>query len=103
MTCSKALPSTSLAILSIMPHHLPCFEAKNEARVSDLAFLEETSADSGLIAADRLSNLLHITRAELAIAMGLSRDAVLKSADSDDRGHQFQSDRGHHSDLMAAT
>jgi hypothetical protein len=24
-------------------------------------------------------------------------------ADSDDRGHQFQSDRGHHSDLMAAT
>ncbi len=47
--------------------------------MSDLAFLEETSADSGLIAADRLSDLLHITRAELAIALGLSRDAVSKS------------------------
>ena len=63
----------------MMPHHLPCFEAKNGAKVSDLAFLEETSADSGLIVADRLSDLLHITRAELAIAMGLSRDSVSKS------------------------
>lgn len=47
--------------------------------MSDLAFLEETSANSGLIAADRLSDLLHITRAELAIALGLSRDAISKS------------------------
>jgi hypothetical protein len=58
---------------------MPPTRAKSEASVSDLAFLEETSADSGLIAADRLSDLLHITRAELAIALGLSRDAVSKS------------------------
>jgi hypothetical protein len=30
-------------------------------------------------------------------------EQVSQYADSDDRGHQFQSDRGHHSDLMAAT
>jgi hypothetical protein len=47
--------------------------------MSDLAFLDEASADSGLIAADRLSDLLHITRAELATAVGLSRDSVSKS------------------------
>jgi hypothetical protein len=47
--------------------------------VSDLAFLDETSADTGLIAADRLSNLLRITRGELATALGLSRDAISKS------------------------
>jgi hypothetical protein len=47
--------------------------------MADFAFLEETSADSGLIAADRLSDLLHINRAELAVALGLSRDAVSKS------------------------
>lgn len=40
----------------------------------------ETSGQTGLIAADRLSDLLHITRAELALAAGLSRDAVSKSA-----------------------
>ena len=62
-----------------MPHDMPPTRAKSEASVSDLAFLEETTADSGLIAADRLSDLLHITRAELAIALGLSRDAVSKS------------------------
>ncbi len=32
-----------------------------------------------LIGADRLSNLLHISRAELATALGLSRDATSKS------------------------
>lgn len=48
--------------------------------VADPAFLIETSADGGLVAADRLSRLLHITRAELAVASGLSRDAVSKSA-----------------------
>jgi hypothetical protein len=47
--------------------------------MSDLGFLDETSAESGLIAADRLSDLLHITRAELATALGLSRDAISKS------------------------
>jgi hypothetical protein len=48
--------------------------------ILELAFLNDTSSDGGLIAADRLSDLLHITRAELAIAIGVSRDAVSKSA-----------------------
>ena len=34
---------------------------------------------SGLIVADRLNDLLHITRAELAVALGLLRDVVSKS------------------------
>ncbi len=46
--------------------------------MSDLTFLKETSADNGSVAAGRLSEILHITRAELANALGLSRDAVLK-------------------------
>ncbi len=54
-------------------------EAICGAVMSDLGFLDETSAESGLIAADRLSDLLHITRAELATALGLSRDAISKS------------------------
>jgi hypothetical protein len=48
--------------------------------MSDTAFLRQTSAATGLVAADQLSHLLHITRAELALAAGLSRDAVSKSA-----------------------
>ena len=48
--------------------------------MSEAAFLQQTSAGTGLIAADRLSSLLHITRAELASAAGLSRDAISKSA-----------------------
>jgi uncharacterized protein (DUF2384 family) len=43
-------------------------------------FLTITAAAGGLVAADRLSDLLHITRGELAAASGLSRDAVTKSA-----------------------
>jgi hypothetical protein len=42
-------------------------------------FLTDTSADDGLIAADQLSGLLRITRAELAIVLGLSRDAISKT------------------------
>jgi hypothetical protein len=53
--------------------------AKREARMSDLAFLADTANESGLIAADRLTELLHTTRAELAAALGLSRDSVSKS------------------------
>jgi hypothetical protein len=45
-------------------------------------FLSETASESGFVAADRLSALLHITRAELAVAAGLSRDAVAKTARS---------------------
>ena len=48
--------------------------------MSGVAFLQDTAAESGLIAADRLSDILHITRAELAVAAGLSRDAVSKRA-----------------------
>ena len=79
MACSKAFPSTqALPSLNYAPSYV-LIRGKRRAAVSDLAFLEETSAASGLIAADRLSDLLHITRAELAIALGLSRDAVSKS------------------------
>ncbi|WP_235450567.1 XRE family transcriptional regulator [Komagataeibacter europaeus] len=35
---------------------------------------------AGLIAAKRLTNMLHITRDERAATQGLSRDAVLKGA-----------------------
>ena len=46
----------------------------------DVAFLNDTWGEGGLIAADRLSELLHITRAELAVALGLSRESVAKTA-----------------------
>jgi transcriptional regulator with XRE-family HTH domain len=43
--------------------------------------LDISFADTdGLVAADRLSDALHITQAELAVAAGLSRDAVTKRA-----------------------
>jgi hypothetical protein len=48
--------------------------------MSDMAFMAEIAGDGGLIAADRLSGVLCITRAELALAIGLSRDAVTKTA-----------------------
>ena len=56
---------------------MPWIEAAREA---DVAFLNDIWGDGDLIAADRLSELLHITRAELAVALGLSRDAVAKTA-----------------------
>jgi len=71
---------TSLVVWWAMPHILSSIEADREARMPELAFLDDTSADRGLIAADRLCDLLHITRAELAIALGLSRDAISKSS-----------------------
>ena len=46
----------------------------------DTSFLAATAGDHGEVAADRLSDLLHITRAELAVSIGLSRDAVTKTA-----------------------
>ena len=48
--------------------------------MSNTSFLSETAGKNGVIAVDRLSDMLHITRAELAIAVGLSRDAVTKTA-----------------------
>lgn len=46
----------------------------------DAAFIQDVVGNTGLVAADRLSAILHITRAELALAVGVSRDAVAKSA-----------------------
>lgn len=40
--------------------------------------LSEVMTDQGLIATDRLADVLHITKTELARATGLSRDAVSK-------------------------
>ena len=48
--------------------------------MADIAFLTDTFAEDGLVGADRLSAVLNITRAELAVALGLSRDAVAKTA-----------------------
>lgn len=48
--------------------------------MSDTGFLIAASGDNGLLAADRLSAILHITRGELALALGLSRAAVSKTA-----------------------
>ncbi len=48
--------------------------------MSEATFMADVMGDGGLIAADRVTDLLHITRRELASAMGLSRDTVAKSA-----------------------
>ena len=48
--------------------------------MSDTSFISATAGDQGQIAADRLSDLLHITRGELALSAGLSRYAVTKTA-----------------------
>jgi hypothetical protein len=48
--------------------------------MSDTTFLAATASEEGLVAADRLSTVLHITRGELAVTLGLSRDAVSKTA-----------------------
>lgn len=45
-------------------------------------FLETVIDAEGLVATDRLAEQLHITKTELAIATGLSRDAVSKQARS---------------------
>lgn len=43
-------------------------------------FLSDVTTAEGFVAADRLSAELHITKGELALAFGLSRDAVSKAA-----------------------
>lgn len=48
--------------------------------MSDTGFLMLTSGDNCLIALDRLSGILHITCGKLALALGLSREAVSKTA-----------------------
>jgi hypothetical protein len=52
---------------------------KYEALMSKLAFVADTATDSGLIAADRLTEFVHIARARLAAVLGLSRDSVSKT------------------------
>lgn len=48
-------------------------------RMAHPSFLSEVSDENG-VSPDRLSAALHITKSELAIASGLSRDAVAKAA-----------------------
>ena len=43
-------------------------------------FLSEVITDQGTVATDRLAELLHVTKTELALATGLSRDAVSKQS-----------------------
>ena len=52
------------------------------------SIIDATAGEGGLIAPDRLSALLHITRGELAAALGLSRDAVAKASRA--RAHATQ-------------
>jgi hypothetical protein len=44
------------------------------------AFLDEVIGQDGVIEPDRLSGALRVSRGELALASGLSRDAVSKTA-----------------------
>lgn len=48
--------------------------------MSEAAFLSEAFDHSGQVAVHRLSDMLHITRGELAATLGLSRDAISKTA-----------------------
>lgn len=43
-------------------------------------FLSEIITDQGTVATDRLAELLHVTKFELALATGLSREAVSKQS-----------------------
>ena len=49
--------------------------------MASAAFLSEITGEKG-VSPDRLSAALHITKSELALAAGLSRDAVSKAARS---------------------
>ena len=51
-------------------------------------FLRDVMSSEGLIAADRLSGELRVTKLELAHASGLSRDAVSKTARAKTRSTQ---------------
>jgi transcriptional regulator with XRE-family HTH domain len=48
--------------------------------MSEGAFLESVIAQDGMIEPERLSGLLRVTRSELAMAAGLSRESVSKTA-----------------------
>jgi len=51
-------------------------------------FIEQVVTPEGMIASDRLANALHITKAELALVTGLSRDAVSKRSRTNSRATQ---------------
>jgi hypothetical protein len=51
----------------------------NMAALTESPFLAGVFTADGLVATDRLSRSLRITKAELALAAGLSRDAVSKT------------------------
>ena len=46
---------------------------------ADLTFLDDVFSREGLVEPDRLSFVLRVTKGELAVAAGLSRDAVSKT------------------------
>ena len=52
-------------------------------------FLPQVCGDKG-VSADRLAAALHITKSELALAAGLSRDAVSKAARSSSKATQLR-------------
>jgi len=51
-------------------------------------FLEQVINPEGMIASDRLADALHITKTELALVTGLSRDAVSKRTRTNSRATQ---------------
>ena len=63
----------------LAPHEALIRDNPRGIAMSGTAFLDATATSHGLVAADRLSEILHITRAELAVALGVSRDAVAKT------------------------
>src|SRR5690554_8207214 len=58
------------------------------AMIASQAFLSDVMTPDGRVAVDRLVRQLHVTRAELAVALGVSREAVSKSARLAGRGTQ---------------
>jgi len=55
---------------------------------AQVELLEQVFTVQGIVASDRLAQMLHITKTELATATGLSRDAVSKRARSESRATQ---------------
>jgi hypothetical protein len=47
--------------------------------MADAAFLDDVMGRDGVIEPERLSGILRVTKSELALASGLSRDSVSKS------------------------
>lgn len=69
-----------LRSMAYCPIFCPSMRQYKGFDMSAVQFLDETADPSGFVAADRLSAVLRITRAELAAAAGLPRDTVVKNA-----------------------